>query len=401
MKLIFLVLSLASLCRTLYFVIFIYFYFTNATDELFISLMIGSTTLVVVFWGPKAGKIVDKSRHKFLFASGLAAVCGLAILLQVLVLGISSATTYLYPLALVVLFALAFNPLTSIINQYLIPKISPNQDVAYSVYERVDTAIGVVVGIFLFAAFDYLNFASVMAFVGVLYLVLGLIIFLCSKTKYFENPILDENLDSPTTKNNDSSASNFLRQHKPLTLITVCLAIIVSAFGATAELIGLNLTQFPTRFIFLIGLFQNVIAFGATWLYEGFSKDRKNDIFIVICAAIIGGSSLMFAMNLFELTQVQTIFAFSAVIALMSIAGQLWGLLSITHVRNITHDNNFATTFSYFRVPRALSTFIGVTSVGYFINNDIISVLMSTFVLLGAALLILRTWIDFQPKDVS
>lgn len=377
------IVGMASVSQTLYFALFVYFYISLDTPNHFISLMIASTTLVVVFWGPVVARTIDNSPKRLLFAACMAAVCALAILGQLLIGAFAPQSTILYAASLVVLFALAFNPLSVIIDQYVVPNLADGDDLAFSKSEKIETSIGIMVSIFLFAAYNKIEVNNLLTAVVVSYTVLAGLLMLGFRGFQQQDTAVKSNDLDEVKQSPPPNIRKFFYDQRYLILALVCVAIVGSSFSATIDLIGFNLDNFPFRYVFLLGSFQYAVGLASTYYYESHAATDKAGILTATFRALILGCGAMAIIAFTNISNsIAVVVSYFAVVAIFEFGGQLWGLWSITHIRKISPDGAFATTFSYLRVPRALSSFIGLSIVGFFIEWDRLEVFMAFGLLL-------------------
>lgn len=373
------IVGIAALSRTLYFALFVYFYISLDTPNHYISLMIASTTLVVVFWGPVVARTIDKSTKRLLFAAFMALICTLAILGQLVIGDNVPEANILYAAALVIAFALAFNPLSVIIDQYVVPKLAANDDLAFAKSEKIETITGICVSLLLFTIYDRVAVTDLFFAVVVSYAILAGLLVLGFRQS--DNAVAPEK-DAPSEP---PDIRKFFFTHRYLILALVSIAVIASSFSDAADLIGFNLDNFPFRYVFLLGVFQNAVGLGATYYFEKRAPNDKAGILAVIFRTLMLGCGAMAIIAFADISiGYISVISYFGVVAIFEFGGQLWGLWSITRIREITTKGAFATTFSYLRVPRALSSFTGLVLVGFFIEWHA----MEVFMIFGLVLLL-------------
>lgn len=143
---------LNTISVALYIGFFSWYLLSIHTSAFIISSLIGSTTLLAIFWGPVAGKFIDNYHHKsFLLSISLtaSAIC-------ILLFGKLHHYHYLITPTLVLTFSLCLNFSMIIINQYVLPFLTHSFELSISKASQFEGGGLILSGIFLSFFYDYI-----------------------------------------------------------------------------------------------------------------------------------------------------------------------------------------------------------------------------------------------------
>lgn len=247
----------------LYIGLFSFYLVKIHTSPVIISVLIGTTALSSVFWGPFAGRLIDRTPHKFLWLFIGKLACGAFVFsfgnLQTFSLFWTSVT--------VLGFSLTLNLSTIISNQYLLPMIDDHYETAVAFASRINGLAVCICGIsmaLLYDVFQPIIFFSVSASA---YLLSGLLLFLFfpKKLPFFPDP----ETDHPSTRKVGVYRQTFhlLKKNWFLALAMCILAFTETSFNTNFDVIAFSLGTTPFAAVFLLGAFSGGLDTCASWLY--------------------------------------------------------------------------------------------------------------------------------------
>ncbi|MCT4707671.1 hypothetical protein MUA03_17460 [Enterobacteriaceae bacterium H16N7] len=375
----FIALSATGFC--LYVGFFSFYLVRLKTSPLIISALIGATALSSVFWGPVAGKLIDRTQYKFAWLSLGQLCCGIFIFL----FGNLDHFSLPWTTMLVLCFSLTLN-LTSIIsNQYLLPLLNENYERCVAQSSRISGIAIFLCGISMAAFYDSVRpivFFTVSAGSYVLSSLIPLF-FVNERINLSEKNI--RGLPDKESRNIYLQTFHLLKKHWYLALAMCVLAFAETSFNTNFDVIAFSLGATPVSIVFLFVALSGILGTFASWVYP----------------RSLGHTSVAFRWNFF-LMLFMSVFLIAALLAfcgfdkysswfipslafVLEIVGIWWSIFIAGRVRACSEGNTYGQTMAAFRVPRSLVTFVGITSIGSALQSgEIAWILLFDTCLLGS-----------------
>lgn len=374
-----LVIFLEAFGSSLYFLAFPFFYLIDrGYSAASVSLMIASTALLNALWGPVASRAVDRWSVQSTFPTFLFGASSLMIFMQA---AISEEIVLILPApaywVLILLFALAYNPLVSFLTQYLYPRLHSSEAEAYSLSQKTQAVAAFLAGAGLFFWYE-IGPRPFIFLSSIIFCTAGVVLYLLVKPP--ESADTSEELDTPERIFVIDEIKRLWR-YWFLFILVLVFAFTETSFVVNFEVLGIALGQTPIAIIFLIAAFQAAISLLAAHFYPNiFSRrDASNryilSVIIYICVAAfttlsashayIGGSVAWGSI------------ALPLCLTAIVVAGEWWGILSIMLIRRLSSRGKYAETAAYFKMPRAVVTFFGIVLLGKSVEDGMFSGLMA------------------------
>ena len=363
-KMIIFFISTSAVGFCLYIGCFSYYLIKTGTNPLIVSSLIGSTALTSLFWGPVAGKIIDGTNYKFSFLAAAQIICGLCVF----GFGMLDDFNYLLTPFLVITFSLCLNLALIVVNQYLIPNLSDDYEIAITTTSKLTGGIVFLSGIFLAYFYNKINTSSILVISSAAYFISAIAcIHFISRTKNLYEP----NLNNPPASNSGRNIRIIYKESLDLICKNwfLALSICIFAFTETSfltnfDVIAFSLGATPYAFVFLMGAISGMIDSIASWLYPKLLQNRTLNFkwcFFLAISFLIYSSSALLAFNGFDK---KNLWFIPMLVITLDFIGVWWSIFSSANVREASSQGSYGQTMAAFRVPRSLVTFLGVTSIG-------------------------------------
>jgi MFS family permease len=373
----------------LYFLAFTFHLLERGFSYALVSWTIACTALVGVFLGPVIGFYVDQSRSKrrLLVASFLAMCSGIAVqLASAHLVGASEVVAVLVGVAL---FALSYNPATLLVTQYLQPTLRSDIEAAYSVAARIQSYAVVASALTAFLLFDLLRPTGLIAVAACLILASACVSLLTTSLDE------DKGVTANTREGGRISSARFvlgvLRRVPFLVVSVVVVALTVDAVGTNLESIAVYFDAFPIRFVLLGAAFEGFLSMAAASYYSarfaGAASGLALPHLLSLALFFVSFALLLAVYYVGDGYGALLFFMLSYITA--SVGNCWWGIVSIVWIRSSTENGNYARTMAAIKMPRALVTFIGVGSVGIFLDRSGLDALLLGCAAAMACLLVL------------
>ena len=390
--------GLSAIGFCLYVGFFSFYLIRINTSPLIISALIGSTALSSVFWGPVAGRLIDRSRHKFVWLSIGQVICGACVYLFGNVHSFSISSTTL----LVLCFSLSLN-LTSIIsNQYLLPLLRDDYERCVALSSRISGIAVFICGVGMAAFYDSVKPVVFFSFSAGSYILSALLpLLFLSENRSSLNETAEETCDKKT-KNIYQQTLLLLRKHWFLALAMCVLAYSETSFNTNFDVIAFSLGATPASVIFLFGALSGVLGAFSSWAYPRLFEHVSIHfrwIFFLIAFTTVFMVSAILAMWGYDKHNPWFI---PCLAFILEIVGIWWSIFIAGRVRACSEKNAYGQTMAAFRVPRSLITFIGVTTIGSALQSgELWWILIFNTFLLGALILIYIRAVYYEEKNRS
>jgi hypothetical protein len=179
-----------------------------------------------------------------------------------------------------------------------------------------------------------------------------------------------------------SDTIRFLANYWFILLPIVVIAFTETSFLSNFELIGLTVGSAPISLIFFAGALKGVLTVGFAHTYHVYFSGRTASNFVIL-SAITTTCSLsflfMFAHQWIsagaDTLVLQQILLLAAVAGFLA-SGSWWGIFSLSLVRRVSEPGRYAETAAYFKLPRAVITFAGITLLGISVDSHWFAPLM-------------------------
>ncbi|WP_312122117.1 hypothetical protein [Kosakonia cowanii] len=377
----------------LYFGFFSFYLVKIKTSPFIISLLIGSTALTSLFWGPVAGRIIDRAHHRFYWLLIAQACCGICVLL----FGIQATFRPILTPILVITFSLALNFATIIVNQYLIPHLHENYEKSVSTASYISGLAVFFSGIALAILYDRFTpiiFFSI-AFVCFLLSVMNIVPLLRVSTNISGGEKINE-----TSKNKHGiyyQSYQVLRKNWFLAFSMCIIAFTETSFNTNFDVIAFTTGTTPFAAVFLMGAICGILDSLASWLYP----------------KAIGNTTVTFRwffflstfLIIFMVATLLTLYGYNnnpwflpSLALLLELTGVWWAIFIAGRVRDASHDGNYGQTMAAFRVPRSVVTFIGVTSIGTALQSGKIEWILFLNTMLLTIILVFNIYRQFNKR---
>lgn len=377
--LIYIFVTLSSFGFSVYVGFFAFYLIAIETSPLVISALIGATTLSPIFWGPVAGRLIDKTRYKFSWLLAGQIICGIFALS----FGLLQHFNIIITSIVVIGFALSLNLSLIIQHQYLIPLLHKDYEISVANVSRIGGLAVCAAGIFLALFYDKFNPLWFFTISALCYIISALLLlpFIKKEQDIYEPK---EFTDDSSPMNVYKNMLNLLTKHWFLALSMCILAFTEASLQINFDVIGFSIGATPFAMIFLLGAISGALDSLSSWFYPKFIKYTKVKIrwyfflsafllifFLATCAAYLGfdKSSPWFLPILF---------------VCIEFIGVWWGIFSQAQVRATSDENSYGQTMAAFRIPRSIVTFFGMLSIGSALQLDKlwVSLMFSTFLLI-------------------
>lgn len=342
----------------LYIGFFTYYLTTLNFTPLSISILIGSTTLSNIFFGPTIGKFIDNFPNKVLLLILGIASAGITIFCFSL---FTHTEQFILTLFFVILFSILLSLNSIITTQYIITKLNNNYDIAYAHYSKL-TSLGLIISSLLLA-FLYNKFPASYFFHT------STLLYLLSILGLF--PFLNQHIQTETNNSTQKTHHTFsiLKRYVFLVIPICCVAFTESAFNVNFEMIAFTLKSTPFFIIFLFGLINGILDWTTSFLYpKYFSPLPEKQKWQYIMASFILLFFITFLIDYFKSSHSPWFLPIFAV--LLEIIGIIWGIFIATKIRNLCPDGQYGKIMAIFRIPRAIITFIGIIGIGAILNHQ-------------------------------
>lgn len=348
----------------LYIGCFSFYLIKIGTNPLIVSSLIGSTALTSLFWGPVAGKIIDRTSYKFVFLAAAQIICGLCVL----TFSMLNNFSYLLTPAIVIIFSLSLNFSLIVLNQYLIPYFNNDYEVALTTASKLTGVIVFLSGVFLACFYDKIHTQSIILISASAYFLSAApCVYFISSTKKTNELNIDKTLSSNGEKKgkNVYKESFFLIRKNWFLALSICVfAFTETSFLTNFDVIAFSLGATPYAFVFLMGAISGMVDSIASWLYPRLLQCRSSNfkwLFFLANSALIFFFSSIFAFNDFDK---RNIWFIPALVIVLDFIGVWWSIFTSANVREASSPGAYGQTMAAFRVPRSFVTFMGVTSIG-------------------------------------
>jgi len=348
------------------------------TNPVIISMLIGSTALTSLFWGPIAGRIIDRSHYKYIILMISQFLCGSSVLL----FGVMNNFSIIITPILVISFSLSMNLSVIIINQYILPILNDNYEKCIAISSRITGFVVFIAGVFLSIYYNILHTTTFFWISSICYLLSSSLVVSIVDIKKEAHP----SADTPHKKNTGIYKETFklIQKNWFLSLSMCTLAFAETSFNTNFDVVAFSLNTTPYSIVFLMGAISGALDSIASSLYP-FILSKKNNsfkynfllslflfsFFIFSVAYFIGYGSKPLFLPLLSIT--------------IGLIGVWWSIFISGLVRSISDNNSYGQTMAAFRVPRSLITFLGVTSIGVAIQGGRID----SILLINTSLLLL------------
>ncbi|WP_431295641.1 hypothetical protein [Rahnella sp. PAMC 25559] len=357
----YLFLALSTLGFCLYVGFFSFFLVKINTSPIIISVLIGATALSSLFWGPVAGRMIDRTKHKYLWLIVAQICCGLFIFcfgnLEVF-------RPILMPL-LVLSFSLMFNFAVIIINQYLLPMLHDDYEESVALASRVTGLAVLISGLTLAVLYDcFPPFVFFAAAAACYILSAATLILVLHKNKYLAK--LSQDLEnSAHEKSIGVYRQTFytIGKHWFLALSMCVLAFTETSFNTNFDVIAFSLGTTPYAVVFLLGALSGALDSAASWIYPrlmGNMSIRFKWYFFLAAFLLVFGVATLLSYNGWD----KNAYFLPTLAVILELIGVWWSIFIAGRVRDTSSHGTYGQTMAAFRVPRSLVTFIGVTSIG-------------------------------------
>lgn len=357
-------LSTSAIGFCLYIGCFSYYLIKIGTSPLIVSSLIGSTALTSLFWGPVAGRMIDRTNYKFVFLAAAQFICGLCVL----AFSMLDNFSYILTPVIVIVFSLCLNLVLIVVNQYLVPYFNDDYEVAITTISKLTGAIVFLSGLFLAFFYDKINTQFIILISAAAYFlsVVTCIYFILKIKEIHEEEIVDDpSADYNKSRGNVYKESLILIRKNWFLALSICIfAFTETSFLTNFDVIAFSLGATPYAFVFLMGAISGMVDSIASWLYPRLLQYKSSNFkwyFFLLTSASIFIFSSVFAFNDFDKINVWFI---PVLVIILDFMGVWWSIFTSANIRATSSAGAYGQTMAAFRIPRSLVTFMGVTSIG-------------------------------------
>ncbi|QDX31416.1 MFS transporter [Dickeya poaceiphila] len=363
----------------LYLGFFSFYLVKIKTHPLIISVLIGSTALSSLFWGPLAGRIIDQTRHRFFWLITAQACC----VFLVFTFGNQTHFRPVVTPVLVISFSLTVNFAAIIVNQYLLPELHKNYETSVAVASYISGMAVFVTGLLLAALYDSYPPSLFFSVAAGCFLLSALTLVPLLSGKACAGP--DEAIHETEKKDIAGiyhQTFRCLKRNWFLALAMCVMAFTETSFNTNFDVIAFSLGTTPFAAVFILGAISGILDSLASWFYP----------------RSVGKTTVNFRWRFF-LSTFLLIFSVAALLTFcgydkkpwflpslalcLELTGVWWSIFIAGQVRAASPQGEYGQTMAAFRVPRSVVTFFGMTTIGTALQSgDIVWILSADTALL-------------------
>lgn len=367
----FILLSTFGFC--LYLGFFSFYLVKIKTDPLVISVLIGSTALSSLVWGPLAGRLIDRSRHRFFWLMTAQACCGFLVF----AFGNQSHFWPVVTPVLVISLSLTVNFATIIVNQYLLPELHRDYETSVAVASYISGIAVFVTGLVLAAFYDRYSPSLFFSVAAGCFILSALTLLPLIRGKTCAGP--DEAV--PETEKRDFAGIyrqtfRCLKRNWFLALAMCVMAFTETSFNTNFDVIAFSLGTTPFAAVFILGAISGVLDSLASWFYPRSvgqtTVSFRWHFFLCTFLFIFSGAALL---TFWDYDR-KPWFLPSLALCL-ELTGVWWSIFIAGQVRATSHEGEYGQTMAAFRVPRSVVTFFGMTTIGTALQSGEIAWVLS------------------------
>ena len=389
----FILLSTLGFC--LYLGFFSFYLVKIKTDPLVISVLIGSTALSNLAWGPLAGRLIDRSRHRFFWLMIAQACCGFLIF----TFGNQSHFMPVVTSVLVISLSLTVNFAAIIVNQYLLPEIHRDYETSVAVASYISGIAVFVTGLVLAALYDRYPPSLFFSVAAGCFLISALTLLPLTLGKTCTCP----NEAATETDKRDFSGIyrqtfRCLKRNWFLALAMCVMAFTETSFKTNFDVIAFSLGTTPFAAVFILGAISGIFDSLASWFYpHSVGKTTVNfrwRFFLCSFLVIFLGATLLTFWG-YDKKQ----WFLPSLALCLELTGIWWSIFIAGQVRAASHEGEYGQTMAAFRVPRSVVTFFGMTTIGTALQSGEITWVLSADTVLLFLLLALNVYLYLKKNS--
>ncbi|WP_210531100.1 hypothetical protein [Pantoea ananatis] len=392
----FILLSTLGFC--LYLGFFSFYLVKIKTDPLFISVLIGSTALSSLAWGPLAGRLIDSSRHRFFWLMTAQVCCGFLVF----AFGNQSHFSLVVTPILVISLSLTVNFASIIVNQYLLPELHRDYETSVSVASYISGIAVFVTGLVLAAFYDRYSPTLFFSVAAGCFLLSSLTLLPLIRGKSCAGP--EEAEAVPDTEKKDFSGIyrqtfRCLKRNWFLALAMCVMAFTETSFNTNFDVIAFSLGTTPFAAVFILGAISGVLDSLASWYYPrsvGKTTVKFRWRFFLCTFLVIFSGAVLLTFWDYD----KKPWFLPSLALCLELTGVWWSIFIAGQVRAASHEGEYGQTMAAFRVPRSVVTFFGMTTIGTALQAGEITWVLTADTVLLFLLLTLNLYL-YLKKNVQ